>query len=93
MKIYIGNLPVQITDSQLNALALRYGKPDSANVARRATGGGSKGFGFVEYRTDAEGSAAIAGLDGEIVDGVPLKVHKANALDIRPWSAAGKKHS
>jgi len=89
VKIYIGNLPSQITDSQLNALALRYGKPDSANVARRAAGGVSKGFGFVEYRTDAEGAAAIAGMNGEIVDGVALSVHRANKLDVRPWSAEG----
>ena len=91
MKIYIGNLPSQITDSQLNAIALRYGKPDSANVARRAAGGVSRGFGFVEYRTDAEGSAAIAGLNGEIVDGEALSVHRANALDVRPWSAAARR--
>lgn len=89
MKIYIGNLPAQITDSQLNALALRYGKPDSANVARRAEGGVSKGFGFVEYRTDAEGLAAIAGLDGEIVNGTALTVHRANKLEVRPWSESG----
>jgi len=91
MKIYVGNLPASITDSQLNALALPYGKPDSATIARRAEGGISKGFGFIEYRTDDEATAAIAGLNGEIVDGVALKVHKANALEIRPWSAAGRK--
>jgi len=90
MKIYVGNLPASITDSQLNALALPFGKPDSANVARRVEGGASKGFGFIEYRTDDEGTAAIAGLNGEIVDGVALKVHKANALEIRPWAAAKK---
>jgi RNA recognition motif-containing protein len=91
MKIYVGNLPTKITDSQLNALALPYGKPDSATVARRAEGGVSKGFGFIEYRTDAEASAAIAGLNGEVIDGETLKVHKANALEIRPWSAGAKK--
>ena len=91
MKIYIGNLSPQITDAQLHDLALAYGKPDSANVARRAAGGVSKGFGFVEYRTDAEGSAAIAGLDGKIVNGESLKVHKANALEIRPWGAGRRR--
>jgi len=87
MKIYVGNLPATITDSQLNALALPYGKPDSATVARRAEGGMSKGFGFIEYRTDAEAAAAIDGLNGEVIDGETLKVHKATALDVRPWSA------
>ena len=91
MKIYVGNLPTQITDTQLNDLALSFGKPDSANVARRVAGGASKGFGFVEYRTDAEASAAIAGLNGRIVDGQTLSAHKANALEVRPWSAARKR--
>ena len=91
MKIYVGNLPDSVTDSQLNALALPYGKPDSATIARRVQGGVSKGFGFIEYRTDDEGIAAIAGLNGEIVDGAALKVHKANALEIQPWSADGRK--
>ncbi len=91
MKIYVGNLPATLTDSQLNALALPYGKPDSATIARRVKGGVSKGFGFIEYRTDDEGTAAIAGLDGEIVDGVALSVHKANALEIRPWAAGGRR--
>jgi RNA recognition motif-containing protein len=90
MKIYVGNLPADITDSQLNALALPYGKPDSANVARNSAGGTSKGFGFIEYRTDAEGTAAIAGLNGEVVNGATLTVHKANALDVRPWSATDR---
>jgi cold-inducible RNA-binding protein len=91
MKIYVGNLSSKITDKQLHDLGLPYGQPDSANVARQVAGGASKGFGFIEYRTDAEATAAIAGLDGKVVDTQKLKVHKANALDIRPWSAAGSK--
>jgi len=90
MKIYVGNLPPQITDSQLNALALPYGRPDSANIAKR-TNGDSKGFGFIEFRTDTEANAAIAGLNGAVVEGETLTVHKANALAARPWSAAVRK--
>ena len=88
MKIYVGNLADPITDAQLHALALPYGKPDSANVARRVAGGASKGFGFVEYATEAEALAAIAGLDGREVHGQALTVFAADALKPRPWSAA-----
>lgn len=88
MKIYVGNLSKRIDDAQLNALALPFGKPDSANIARHIAGGASKGFGFVEYRTAAEARAAIAGLDGKEVHGQVLEVHEAKALKIRPWSAA-----
>lgn len=88
MKIYIGNLSRQITDAQLNDLALPFGKPQSANIARALRGGASKGFGFVEYATDDEGRAAIKGLDGKNVDGQALTVSEANDLKVRPWSAA-----
>lgn len=88
MKIFVGNLSKRIDDVQLNGLALPFGKPDSANIARQLPGGASKGFGFVEYRTAAEARAAIIGLDGKEVHGQALEVHDAKALKIRPWSAA-----
>ena len=64
MRIYVGNLSKQITDAQLNDLALPFGKPDSANIARKLVGGASKRFGYVEYRTDALAGAAIAVFHG-----------------------------
>jgi RNA recognition motif-containing protein len=88
MKIYVGNLPKQITDKQLHDLAAPFGKPDSAHVARWVAGGASKGFGFVEFRTAEEAQTAIAGLHGKIVDGERLDVAEASALKPRPWSAA-----
>jgi len=91
MKIYVGNLSKKITDSQLSELALPFGKPDSANIARELRGGASKGFGFIEYRTPEQGEAAIAALDGKNVDGQPLEVREAAALTARPWSAAARR--
>ena len=90
MRIYVGNLSKQITDAQLNDLALPFGKPDSANIARVLAGGASKGFGFVEYATAGEARAAITGLDGKDVHGQALKVHYASALKPRLWSAAAR---
>ena len=88
MKIYVGNLPKKITDAQLHDLALPFGKPDSANIARELPGGASKGFGFIEYRHADEARAAIAGLDGKIIDGQTLSVCEAKSLKQHPWSAA-----
>ena len=79
MKLYVGNLSKQITDAQLNELALPYGKPVSANVATERSGGASKGFGFVEFSSADEGRAAIAGLNGRDVNGQVLKVDEARA--------------
>jgi RNA recognition motif-containing protein len=77
MKLHIGNLSKQVTDSQLNDLAVPYGKVVSANVATERSSGDSKGFGFVEYSNADEARAAIAGLDGRDVNGQALKVSEA----------------
>ncbi len=77
MKLHVGNLSKQVTDAQLNDLAVPYGKLISANVATERTSGESKGFGFVEFTTAEEGRAAITGLDGRDVHGQVLKVSEA----------------
>jgi len=91
MRIYVGNLPKKITDTQLHELALPYGKPDSANIARELVGGASKGFAFIEYRKAEEAHAAIAGLDGKVVQGQTLSVREAASLKTHLWSAAARR--
>lgn len=77
MKLYVGNLSKQVTDAQLNELAVPYGKVDSANVATERSSGESKGFGFIEFSSADEAKAAMAGLDGRDVNGQALKVNEA----------------
>jgi RNA recognition motif-containing protein len=77
MKLHVGNLPKQVTDAQLNDLAVPYGTPVSANVATERKSGESKGFGFIEFTSDDEARAAIAGLDGHELEGQALKVSEA----------------
>jgi cold-inducible RNA-binding protein len=77
MKLYVGNLSKQVTDAQLNDLAVPFGKLISANVATEKSSGESKGFGFVEFTNDDEARAAITGLDGRDVHGQALKVNEA----------------
>jgi cold-inducible RNA-binding protein len=77
MKLYVGNLSKEITDAQLNDLAVPFGTLLSANVATERSSGESKGFGFIEFSNEDEGRAAIAGLDGRDVNGQALKVDQA----------------
>ena len=77
MKLHVGNLSKQVTDSQLNDLAVPYGKVVSANVATERSSGESKGFGFLEFGSADEARAAITGLDGRDVNGQALKVSEA----------------
>ena len=85
MKLYVGNLSKQITDAQLNDLAVPYGTLLSASVATERSSGESKGFGFVEFTNDDEARAAITGLDGRDVNGQAIKVNEAKP---RPEKAA-----
>ena len=77
MKLYVGNLSKQITDAQLNDLAVPFGTLVSATVATERSSGASKGFGFVEFTNADEARAAITGLDGREVNGQALKVNEA----------------
>jgi RNA recognition motif-containing protein len=77
MKLYVGNLSKQVTDAQLNELAIPFGALISANVATERSTGESKGFGFVEFTNEAEGRAAMTALDGRDVHGQNIKVNEA----------------
>lgn len=77
MKLYVGNLSKQITDAQLNELAVPFGTLVSAAVATERSSGESKGFGFIEFSSDDEGRAAMTGLNGRDVNGQALKVDEA----------------
>lgn len=85
MKLYVGNLSYDTTDAQLRDMAAAFGTPSSAEVAKDRSTGQARGFGFVEFPSDAEGQAAVAGLNGKEVGGRTLKVNEA-----RPKTAGGR---
>ncbi|HMT09538.1 MAG TPA: RNA-binding protein [Pyrinomonadaceae bacterium] len=77
MKIYVGNLSFGTTNQDLNDLFGAIGTVESANVIEDRETGRSRGFGFVEMASQADGEAAIAELNGKEVDGRTLKVNEA----------------
>jgi cold-inducible RNA-binding protein len=77
VKIYLGNLSKELTDSGLSDMMQPFGTPSSAEVAKDRDTGASKGFGFVEFDNASEAQAAITGLDGKEVSGMALKVSEA----------------
>ena len=85
MKLYVGNLPYETTDSQLREMAATFGTPSSAEVAKDRSTGQGRGFGFVEFSNDDEARAAVAGLNGREISGRALKVNEA-----RPKPAGGR---
>ena len=83
-KLYVGNLSYDVTDSALEQMFAQYGTVESAQVVMDRDTGRSKGFGFVEMKTDQEAQAAIAGLNGQQSGGRSLTVNEA-----RPKSDGG----
>ena len=65
MRIFINNLPLDITDEDLSTMFSTYGKVVSAKVITDADSGESRGFGFIEMSTTYEGKTAIEELNGQ----------------------------
>jgi cold-inducible RNA-binding protein len=76
-KLYVGNLPYGITDSDLQQMFAAHGTVQSAQIIMDRDTGRSKGFGFVEMGSDQEAQAAIAALNGQDKEGRALTVNEA----------------
>ena len=76
-KLYVGSLAYSIKDDELKKLFEEHGEVVSAQVIMDRDSGQSKGFGFVEFKTEEEAKAAIKALDGKEVDGRAIMVNEA----------------
>ncbi len=77
MKIYVGNMSYDTTEEDLHLACKPFGKVISATIIKDKFSGRTKGFAFVEMSSDAEGQAAIAGLNGKELKGRELNVNEA----------------
>ena len=81
-KLYVGNFPYSISDSDLEEMFKSFGTVASAKVIMDRETGRPKGFGFVTFATQAAAEAALE-LDGRDLGGRPLKVNVAMERDNR----------
>ena len=77
MKIYVGNLSYEVTEEDLRQALGQFGQVESATIIKDKHSGQSKGFGFVEMASKAEGQSAIEGLNGKELKGRALNVNEA----------------
>lgn len=77
MNIYVGNLPQELTEGELQQAFETFGEVTSAKIIMDKFSGVSRGFGFVEMPTKAEAQAAITGLNGTELKGRTLTVNEA----------------
>ncbi|KMZ60803.1 RNA-binding protein [Zostera marina] len=76
-RVYVGNLPWQVDDARLEQVFSEHGKVVDARVVYDRESGRSRGFGFVTMTTQDEVDDAIASLDGQSLDGRPVRVNVA----------------
>ena len=88
-KLYVGNLPYETTESDLQALFEAAGPVSSINIIRDKTTGQARGFAFVEM-SDAEGAKrAITELDKHQYGGRNLAVNEAKPMTPRSNGGGG----
>lgn len=88
-KLYVGNLPYSVRDSDLEQAFSSFGAVTSAKVMMERDTGRSKGFGFVEMSSDAEAQAAINGMNGQSLGGRSVVVNEARPMEPRPPRSGG----
>ena len=88
-KLYVGNLPYNVSSSDLEQMFAAFGAVQSAQVIEDRETGRSKGFGFVEMGSDKDAQAAITGLNGQDHGGRPLTVNEAKPREDRGGDGGG----
>jgi RNA recognition motif-containing protein len=83
-KLYVGNLPYDTSDQDLQALFASVGTVETVNLMRDMATGRARGFAFVEMATDEEAQAAIERLNNHDLGGRNLTVNEA-----RPKTSSG----
>jgi cold-inducible RNA-binding protein len=85
-KLYVGNIPYETGENELQELFSRAGGVESVKVMRDMATGRARGFAFVEMSTDEEAQKAIANLNEYQMGGRDLTVNEARP---KPVSAGG----
>lgn len=77
MKIYVGNLPFNVTDGDLRQAFEPFGSVETVDTIKDKYTGESKGFGFIEMPNAEEARKAIEALNGKDLKGREIKVNEA----------------
>jgi RNA recognition motif-containing protein len=85
MNIYVGNLPLDVTEDELRREFIVFGQVMSVTIMdhKYSCGGESRGYGFVEMLSKSEGEAAINSLKGKALNGQGIEVIAALPLSPR----------
>jgi cold-inducible RNA-binding protein len=83
MKLYVGNLSFQTSNTDLQELFTQAGTVESVSIIEDRETGRSRGFGFVEMSSRDEGEAVITQFNGKDLNGRHLKINEARPRENR----------
>jgi cold-inducible RNA-binding protein len=82
-KLYVGNLPFNVTQAQIHDLFAQAGEIAEVNLITDRYTGTPKGFGFVEMATEEAAQEAIKRFNGFMLDERALTVNEARPREER----------
>ncbi|HXH07121.1 MAG TPA: RNA-binding protein [Vicinamibacterales bacterium] len=88
-KLYVGNLPYQTSEADLESLFSQSGSVESVHVVRDMATGRARGFAFVEMSSDDEAQRAIGALDQTEFGGRRLTVNEARPKPVAKGGFGG----
>ena len=88
-KLYVGNLPFDVGEQDLQELFASHGEVVSAKVIMDRETGRPRGFGFIEMAHSEDAQKAIQSLDGRDFKGRNLKVNVAQPREERSGGGGG----
>lgn len=77
MNIYVGQLPYNVNEEDLQELFKPFGEIASLNLIKDRFSGRSKGFAFVDMPNNSEADTAIKALNKSMLKGREIKVNQA----------------
>ena len=82
MNIYVGNLPLEVTEDELRQVFILFGEVISVIIMddKYIGSGQPRGYGYVQMPTKSEGQAAVISLKDKSLRGQPMKVVEALPL-------------
>ena len=88
-KLYVGNIPYETNENDLQELFAEAGAVESVNVVRDRETGRARGVAFVEMATDADAQAAVSQLHDRSFGGRRLTVNEARPQTPRAGGGGG----
>jgi cold-inducible RNA-binding protein len=89
-KLYVGNLPFNTTENELQELFSQAGAVQEVTLMQDRFTGKSRGFAFVTMSSEEEAQNAISKLNGHAIEGRQLTVNEARPREARPPGGGGR---